>query len=375
MAIILTLTMLFIAYSQKKTTICDIEQYYDFEQNENIVDHTRINQTDIMLTNSNIYILDENLQVLNSIETPEISDYICNKIITHPLHLILLLACQSQQKGINPIMFAYKANGLNQYELFGEAVQMQQVKENFEKMIIVGNSLLIPQSDKILTLTTVISNNSWYLKTTSYTLDAQFLNVSNLNITNFDIYSYVKDFQTNYRILISDYENGVYWIEAISKSNNIVPYNSGRFNIRSFYIPNTARFRSAVILNATNSNTLFILQTYVDSSFLFEYSFTSSQLFFYSTLNKYKDWNAFSQIRNNKNAILIPYQNYQKVVVINLFNLKSLKQNQLTVEPNDLLISASIDNLILYFISENRLVFRSDVDALTRCTLMNYQEV
>lgn len=42
------------------------------------------------------------------------------------------------------------------------------------------------------------------------------------------------------------------------------------------------------------------------------------------------------------------------------------------VEPNDLLISASIDHLTLYFISENRLVFSSDVDALTRCTLMNY---
>lgn len=70
------------------------------------------------------------------------------------------------------------------------------VKENFEKMIIEGNSLLIPQSDKILTFTTVISTNSWYLKTTSYTLDAKFLDVSNLNITNFDVYPYVKDFQT-----------------------------------------------------------------------------------------------------------------------------------------------------------------------------------
>lgn len=42
------------------------------------------------------------------------------------------------------------------------------------------------------------------------------------------------------------------------------------------------------------------------------------------------------------------------------------------VDPNDLLISASIDEVILYFISEDKLVFRSDVDALTRCTLMNY---
>ena len=69
-------------------------------------------------------------------------------------------------------MFAYKTNGLNKYELFGETVYMPSVKENFEKMTIVGNSLLIPQSNKILTFTTVISNTSWYLKTTSYTLDA-----------------------------------------------------------------------------------------------------------------------------------------------------------------------------------------------------------
>lgn len=73
---------------------------------------------------------------------------------------------------MNPIMYAYKANGLNKYELFGDAVYMPSVKENFERMTIVGNSLLIPQSDKIFTFTTVISNTSWYLKTTSYTLDA-----------------------------------------------------------------------------------------------------------------------------------------------------------------------------------------------------------
>ncbi|CAK86274.1 unnamed protein product (macronuclear) [Paramecium tetraurelia] len=374
MAILLTLTILSIAFSQKKTAICDIEQYFEFEQNENILDHTKINQTDIMLTNSNIYLLDENLMVLNSIRTPDIQDYECNRVTTHPLHLIFLLACQSQQQGVNPILFAYKANGLNNYEQFGDAIYLPSIKEKFEKMTIVGNSLLIPLSDKILTFTTVISNTTWYLKTTSYTIDAQFLNVSTLNITGFDIYSYAKDFQTNFRILISDFESGVYWIEAILKSNNIVPYNSGKFNLKNFYILNTARFRSVVILNATDSSTLFVLQTYVDGSFMFENLFTNGQIYFYSTLNKYKDWNPISSIRNNQNAILIPYQNYQKVVVINLFNIRSLKENELMVEPNDLLISASIDDLILYFISENRLVFRSDVDALTRCTLMNYQE-
>ena len=52
--------------------------------------------------------------------------------------------------------------------------------------------------------------------------------------------------------------------------------------------------------------------------------------------------------------------------------MKSLKVNELMAEPNDLLIAASIDNLILYFTSENTVIFRSDVDALTRCTLINY---
>ncbi|CAD8081249.1 unnamed protein product [Paramecium sonneborni] len=374
MTMILILAMLSITYSQKNTVICDIEEYFEFEQNENILDHTRINQTDIMLTNSNIYILNENLLVLNFFETPKFDGYECNKVITHPLKQIFLLACQSQTKENNSFLFAYQENGLNQYKIFGDAIYLPSVKENFEKMIMVGNSLLIPQINKILTFTTVISSTSWYLKSTPYIMDAQFLNISTLNITDFNIFSYVKDFQTYYRILISDYENGVYWIDGVQKSNNIVPYNSGKLNIRSFYIPNTARFKSAVILNASETNILFILQTYLEGSFLFEQSFTSGQLYLYSTLNKYKDWNPISSITNNQNAIFIPYQNIQKVVVINLFNIKSLKENEFKAEPNDLLISASIDNLILYFISENRLIFRSDVDALTRCTLMNYQE-
>ncbi|CAD8139271.1 unnamed protein product [Paramecium pentaurelia] len=363
------------AYSQREQAICNQEIYLDLDVDEEIVDHAKQNGTDIVLTTSKFFLLDDGLNILNTYTTPNNGTHICNLVSGHSLQSLFLLACQSE--GRSPFFVAYKQTSNNSYSVFGEYQGVPTISEVFNKFAIVGNTLIIPQKNKLVFFTTVIQATSWYIRTTAYTLDAQFFNTSSLNITDFSLSSYELDQQTYYRILTLDYENGVFWADAISRSNNLIPFNNGFINVKqSFYIPYSSRFRQVTTVKVSQNITQFIIQTYVDSSFQIEYSINNSYLQLLTTLNRYKDWNPFSSIRTNNNIVAVPYQNYQKTVVINLFNIGfrlNDQQTNLKQEPTDLLISASIENLILYFTSETQLVYRSDFDTLTLCTLSNYK--
>ena len=54
-----------------------------------------------------------------------------------------------------------------------------------------------------------------------------------------------------YKIFVVDYNDGILWVDAISRTNNLIPYNFGSINVKNqFYIPYNAKFRSSVILDA-----------------------------------------------------------------------------------------------------------------------------
>ncbi|CAK75402.1 unnamed protein product (macronuclear) [Paramecium tetraurelia] len=361
-------------YSQRQQAICNFEVYLDLDSDEEIVDHAKQNGTDIVLTTSKFILLDDALNVLNTYSTPNNGTHTCNLVSGHPLQNMFLMACQSE--GRSPYFVAYKKTSNSTYSVFGEYQAVPSIQEVFNKFAIVGNTLIIPQKNKLVLLTTVIQAATWYIRTTSYVLDAQFFNTSSLNVTDFSLSSYEQDQQTYYRILTLDYENGVFWADAISRSNNLIPFNNGFINVKSsFYIPYTSRFRQVTPLNVSQNSTQFIVQTYVDGNYQLDYTTTNSYLYLVTTLNRYKDWNPFGSVRTQNHIVAIPYQNYQKTVVINLFNIGyrlNEQQTNLKQEPADLLISASVESLILYFTSANQLVYRSDFDTFTQCTLSNY---
>ncbi|CAD8052792.1 unnamed protein product [Paramecium sonneborni] len=373
---VLLLSIFYMAYSQRGQAICNQEIYLDVDVDEEIIDHTKLNNnTDIVLTTSKFLLLDAKLNILNTYTTPNNESHTCNLVSDHPLQNLFFLACQAA--GMAPFLVAYKQIENSSYSVFGEYQAIPTISESFSKFAIVGNTLIIPQKKKIVFFTTVIQASSWYIRTTSYVLDAQFFNSTNLNISDFSLSPFQQDQQDYQRILVLDYELGVFWADAIQRSNNLIPFNNGIINVKSsYYIPYSARFRQVAQLKASQNMTQFVLQTYADSSYQFEYLLNNSYLSLSTTLSKYKDWNPFSSIRINNNIFAIPYQNYQHTVVIQLFNIavkQNDQENNLKQEPTDLLISASIESLILYFNSNNTLVYRSDFDSLTLCTLSNYK--
>jgi hypothetical protein len=67
------------------------------------------------------------------------------------------------------------------------------------------------------------------------------------------------------------------WVDAISRTNNLIPFNSGDLNLKnSYYISFTARFRGAAIARATYNSTRFVIQTYDEGSYHFSATFLSS---------------------------------------------------------------------------------------------------
>ncbi|CAD8135572.1 unnamed protein product [Paramecium octaurelia] len=367
-----------LALSQLSSVNCLFEQQFDIDTYEDLVDKAKFGNgsIDVIQTTKKLILLDSDLNILNSTLGPKTTGYSCNRVMGYPLGNIFFVGCQ--QNGSVAYLQGYQCNGLN-CNSFGDIVYIPLGVQLFDKAVVIGNTLVMLQTDRVIFYTVVVQATSWYLRTTSYVFDKSYFNKTSLYLTDFDIKSYYMDSQLVYRILMTDRNDGVLWVDSIFRTNNLVPYSQGSILLRQTItnLKTTTKFKSAAILNASENSTEFVVSTDLEDNYQLFYQ--SNKTILESVLNRYKDWTPISYITLKGNAVAIPYQNSQGTIVTPLYKVKQFSESsdliQLQQEYTDLLFSSSLKHFLIYFVEGDYVIYKSDTDSFTKCKLGQYNNI
>ncbi|CAD8043983.1 unnamed protein product [Paramecium primaurelia] len=367
-----------LALSQTNSVNCLFEQEFDIDTYEDLVDKAKFGNgsIDVIQTTKQLLLLDSDLNVLNSTLGPKTTGYSCNRVIGYPLGNIFFVGCQ--QNGSEAYLQGYQCYGLN-CNPFGSIVYIPLGIQLFDKAVVVGNTFIMLQNDRVLFYTIVVQTGSWYLRTTSYIFDKSYFNRTNLYLTDFDIKSYYMDSQLVYRILITDRNEGVLWVDSIYRTNNLVPYSQGSILLRYTIttLRATTKFKSAAILKASENSTEFVISTDLEDSYQILYQ--SNKAILESVLNRYRDWVPIGYITLKGNAVAIPYQNTQGTIITPLYKVKQFSDSneliQLQQDYTDLLFSSSLKHFLIYFVDADYVIYKSDTDSFTKCKLGQYNNI
>ncbi|CAD8046341.1 unnamed protein product [Paramecium sonneborni] len=366
------------ALAQLDSVNCIFEQVFDIDTYEDLIDKAKFGNgsIDVIQTTKKLLLLDQDLNVLNSTLGPKTTGYSCNRVIGYPLENIFFVGCQ--QNGSEAYLQGYQCYGVN-CNPFGGMVYIPLGVQLFDKAIVIGNTLIMLQNDRILFYTIVIQTNAWYMRTTSYIFDKIYFNRNSLQLTDFDVKSYYIDSQLVYRLLMTEKNDGVLWVDSILRTNNLVPYSQGYIPLRQAIISlkSTTKFKSAALWKVSENLSQFIITTDFEDNYQILYQ--ANKTIVEAVLNRYKDWTQISYVTLKGNAVAIPYQNSQGTVVTPLYKIKSLTDSneivQLNQDYNDLLFSSSLKHFLIYFVDNDFVIYKSDADSFTKCKLNQYNNI
>ncbi|CAD8127018.1 unnamed protein product [Paramecium sonneborni] len=366
------------ALSQLNNVNCLFEQEFDIDTYEDLVDKAKFGNgtIDVIQTTKKLLLLDSDLNVLNSTLGPKTTGYSCNRVIGYPLGNIFFVGCQ--QNGSEAYLQGYQCNGVN-CNPFGGIVYIPLGIQLFDKAFVIGNTFIMLQNDRVLFYTIVVQTTSWYMRTTSYIFDKTYFNRSSLFLTDFDIKSYYMDSQLVYRLLMTDRNDGVLWVDSIFRTNNLVPYSQGYIPLRQTIISlkSTTKFKSAALVKVSENLSEFVISTDFEDNY--QISYQGNKAIIEAVLNRYKDWTPISYVTLKGNAVAIPYQNSQGTIITLLYKLKTFSDSnqifQLNQDYSDLLFSSSLKHFLIYFLDGDYVIYKSDTDSFTKCKLNQYNNI
>ncbi|CAK93237.1 unnamed protein product (macronuclear) [Paramecium tetraurelia] len=245
-----------LSYAQKSLAFCDEYIEFDISFYGKFISNVKLsNTTDAILADYRIMIIDNELNVLSSISIPKTNNSTCSWIFT-PISGYFFIGCQ---KGADsPYLIAYKSINETHYSQFGDIVQFPIVNSTVIKITGSDNTLFTVETTKVTLFTLVMSAADWSIKTTQNVLDKNYFSrTSEINITDITFLPYVQDSMKYLKIMVTEFNVGSFWIDALVKNNIVSPFRTGNI------FPNLSWTKyQSVTIHSTTSNVSMISMTY-----------------------------------------------------------------------------------------------------------------
>ncbi|CAD8195993.1 unnamed protein product [Paramecium octaurelia] len=344
------------------------------------------NTRDAILSEKRVVIIDDQLNILSSNPFPQTSNSPCQWIISNNQGYIFV-GCQ---KGLEtPYLISYKQINDTHFSQFGDIVYFPNVNLQLQKITGRLNTVFAVETNQITLFTLVITVSSWTMKQAQQSvLDNGYFSYSKqMNITDVTFAEYTEDNLSFYKIILTEFNYGIFWLDAFVKNNLVTPYRNGDAKIDPYtYIIS----KQSTVIHSTTQNISIISVHFYNT----QYESTSYKMIVNSvvstTLEKryqyvgYQGWSPWGQSISFRNITAIQHRNNLNQTAILIYNIavgmdrfenSNEDQNPLGViyNPVDKLTSSPQNHSVLYFNTGNRIVHTIDQNKLQSCDLYNYK--
>ncbi|CAD8044540.1 unnamed protein product [Paramecium primaurelia] len=369
--------------AQINMAFCDDYIEYDVNYFGKFISNAKLsNNTDAILAEKRVLIIDDNLNVLSSLPIPKTQTHNCEWIFKQSSDTFFV-GCQ--KNGESPYLIAYKNINQTHYQQFGDIVYFPNLNETVIKVTGILNTLFTIQSKKVTLFTLVISVADWSIKTTQNVLDKNyFARTAEINITDITLAPYISDNLQQYKLIVVEYSLGAFWVDTVVKNNILSPFRNGLIDLKKYFA--STRYYSSAVIHSTTYNvsqivfTLFYNGNY-DLSIKAVYVSTSTTNVMDNYLFSSNGWSSWNKpiLFGNLQGIL--RRNTLKQSIFNVYNIQipvanAQYESNLTAtvyDPVDTFTSPPQDFAIYYFNTGYRVVHSIENNKLQSCDLYNYK--
>ncbi|CAD8102344.1 unnamed protein product [Paramecium sonneborni] len=368
---------------QESFAFCDEQMEFNISFYGKLISNVKLsNSTDAILADNRVIIIDNELNVLSSVQIPKSVTHKCEWIFK-PISDIFFVGCQKNEEA--PYLIAYKSINDTHFSQFGDIEYFPNFNETILKVTGIQNTLFIIQKTKVTLFSLVISAQDWGIKITQYVLDKKYFGrTTEINITDITYEPFIEDNELFYKLIVVEYDLGAFWLDALSNNNILTPFRTGIINLKAYF--NITKYYQSALIHSTTYNTSQItfnlfyngqLNVQIKATYISTLNTNIVDNFYYSSNN----WWSFGQPIKLGNLQGILRRNSQKQSILSVYNVKiplasdqNLNlQDTPIYDPIDSFISLPQDYSIYYFNKGYRVVYSREDNYLQICDLYNYK--
>ncbi|CAD8140042.1 unnamed protein product [Paramecium pentaurelia] len=369
--------------TQINMAFCDDYIEYDMNYFGKFISNAKLsNNTDAILAEKRVLIIDDELNVLSSLPIPKTQTHNCEWIFQQSSDTFFV-GCQ--KNGESPYLIAYRSINQTHYQQFGDIVYFPNLNETIIKVTGTLNTLFTIQSKKVTLFTLVLSASDWSIKTTQNVLDKNyFARTTEINITDITLAPFIQDNLQQYKLIVVEYNLGAFWVDAVVRNNILSPFRNGLINL--YYFSNYQKYYQSAVIHSTTQNvsqivfTIFYNGNY-DISIKVVYVSTYTTEVYETYQFRSNEWASWNKpiLFGNLQGIL--RRNTLKQSIFNVYNIQipvanAQYESNLTspvYDPVDTFTSPPQDFAIYYFNTGYRVVHSIENNKLQSCDLYNYK--